>query len=389
MSAAATKTKEKKGSISMKSTANAFAGAADILGSGIDSLFTNDGETQGFEIVVSLDEIEIAAQVREEFEDEENSLPDLGKSLRKRQLQAIVLRPNKAGRDKPYLLVAGERRVRAARLEGLTELRARVEDLTDEEAEDAQLAENIHRKNLTQIEEAKKIQNDLDKLGSVEAVLEKHQKSRPWLSKMLSLLSLPEQSRRLVAENVTADVELINTVKTIEKTNPKAAKELVDDLKATRGKANARDKAAAVKEQVKPSKKPKTAKPEKAGSGIVATEKDRHQEAPGPVEVFAGEKSLAQVMNDTYFMIAEDGKAPQSVLDAMSAEVKSTVKEWLHSFYDAGKQSKDSGRSVIQGFRNGQFGSDGEGAFALVAFLHGSDHGTKFDMLNILGCIKQ
>lgn len=389
MSAAVNKPKEKKGSTSMKNTANAFAGAADILGSGIDALFSNDGEAQGFEIVVSLDEIEIAAQVREEFEDEENSLPDLGKSLRKRQLQAIVLRPNKAGRDQPYLLVAGERRVRAARMEGLTELRARVEDLTDEEAEDAQLAENIHRKNLTQIEEAKKIQNDLDKLGSVDAVLEKHQKSRPWLSKMLSLLNLPEQSRRLVVENVTADVELINTVKTIEKTNPEAAKKLVEDLKATRGKANARDKAAAVKEQVKPSKKPKPAKSEKAGSEIVAIVKNRRLETPGPGKIFADAKSLAQVMNDTYFMIAEDGKAPQSVLDAMAPEVKSTVKLWLHAFYDAGKKSKDSGRSVIQGFRNGQFGSDGEGAFALVAFLQGSDQGTKFDMLNIMGCIKQ
>ncbi|WP_278279162.1 hypothetical protein [Xylella fastidiosa] len=39
------------------------------------------------------------------------------------------------------------------------------------------MAENIHRKNLTQIEEAKKIQRDLDKLGSVDAVLEKHQKA--------------------------------------------------------------------------------------------------------------------------------------------------------------------------------------------------------------------
>ena len=94
-------------------------------------------------------------------------------------------------------------------------------------------------------------------------------------------------------ENVSADIEVINTVKTIENHSPEKAKALVDDLKKTRGKENAREKVAAVKEEVKPSKKPKAPKADKenkAGSGQVATEKDRTAEEPGPVSVFAGEK---------------------------------------------------------------------------------------------------
>lgn len=414
---AKTKTKDPKGTETVKPTENVFAGAADVLGAGIDALFAQSDDP---EFMVDLDDIEIVDQVREQMEDDEQDLIGLGESLAKYQIQAIFLRIMPAGHPKPYRLVAGERRYRAARVKGLTQLRAKARELSDEDAEDLQFAENIHRKNLTQIEEAKKIQRDLDRLGSVEAVLEKHQKSRPWLSKMLSLLNLPEQAKRLVAENVSADVEVINTVKTIEKADPEAAKELVEDLKATRGKSNAREKAAAVKEKVKPSKKPKADK--KADGGTVATAKDRSQEEPGPVSVFAGAKdddgadngltgadpfaaedgsegdaeaprpvalAPAEVLNKAYVNIFEFGSSPKTLLDVMQAEERETVDAWLRSFYDAGVAAKDVGRAVIQGFRNGQFSSDGEGAFALVAFLHGADSAAKYNLLNVFGSVKE
>lgn len=240
---------------------------------------------------------------------------------------------------------------------------------------------------------------------------------------MLSLLNLPEQAKRLVAENVSADVEVINTVKTIEKADPEAAKELVEDLKATRGKSNAREKAQAAKEKVKPSKKPKADK--KAADGPVATPKDRSQEEPGPVSVFAGAKdedggltgadpfaaedgsateatdtgsaeaprpvafAPAEALNKAYVNIFEFGSSPKTVLDVLSADEREAVDAWLHSFYDAGVAAKDVGRAVIQGFRNGQFASDGEGAFALVAFLHGADSGAKYNLLNVFGSVKE
>lgn len=382
---------------------NAFAGAADAL-AGIDALFANTGAQYS---VIPLDMIEVKAQIREDFEDEENTLDDLAASIKARGvLQPILLRPNSNG----YELIAGERRYRASKLAGLADIPAYIREMNDEEADDAQLAENIHRKNLTQIEEAKKIQRDLDKLGSVEAVLEKHQKSRPWLSKMLALLSLPEQAKRLVTENVSADVEVINTVKTVEKADPVRAKALVDELKKTRGKENARDKAAAVKEEVKPGKRAREGKGEKIPKwlveqrkrdaeraeqgGTAATPKDRSQEEPGAADVFAGAKSdsssaPAQVLNTAYTNIFEFGGSPKSILDVMQSDDKETVEALLQSFYDAGKQAKDAGRTVIQGFRNGQFSSAGGGAFALVAFLHGADSEAKFSLLNIFGSVKE
>lgn len=371
---------------------NAFSGAAAALGVGLDALFADTGAAQYS--VVPLDMIEVKAQIRESFEDDENTLADLAASIKARGvLQPILLRPSATG----YELVAGERRFRAATIAGLDQIPAYIRELTDEEASDAQLAENIHRKNLTQIEEARKIQRDLDSLGSVEAVLEKHQKSRPWLSKMLGLLQLPEQAKRLVSENVSADVEVINAVKTIEKLDPEKARALVEDLKATRGKASARDKAAAVKEEVKPGKKSPDRKTPSA-SGTVATAKDRSQEEASTVDIYTSDAadesrpvvfSPARVLNDAYTSIFEKGKSPKSVFEGMTAEGKEQVEGWLHTFYDAGKQAKDVGRAVIHGFRAGQFASDGENAFALVAFLHGADSEAKFSLLNILGSVKE
>lgn len=421
---------------------NAYDGLGDMLASGFDSLLAGDEP----EVMLGLDDIEIEEQIRpeDEFEDEENSLADLGKSLRKRQLQAILVRPNREGCGKPYLLVAGERRVRAARIEGLTQLRGKIANMSDEEAEEAQLAENIHRKNLSQRAEAKRVQRDLDELGSVEAVLEKHNKGRAWLSKLLSLLNLPEQTDRLVTENITADVEVINMAKQIEKQDPQAAKELVDTLKEGKGKINARQAAKQAKDQVKPPKKGKGApqNPE-----AVATAKDRSHEEPGPAvsvplpqvqgadeenaEVFAGAKPQdpeageempwdnhsadpkatgqleqdeeeaceldaakvpalppVEALGKAYNLIFECGSDPKTVLSVMPEDEREGVENWLHSFYEAGVSCQNLAAAVIQGFRTGNFANEGHGVFALAAFLNGGEEGVTFNVLNIMGCVK-
>ena len=222
---------------------------------GVDSLFENQGAEFS---TIPIDMIEVKSQVREIFEDEDNSLADLAENIKKQGvLQPILLRPTENG----YELIAGERRLRAAKIAGLEMIPAYIREMSDEEAENAQFSENVHRKNLTQIEESKKLQRDFERLGSVEAVCELHQKSHSWLSKRLSLLALPEQTKRLVTEDISADIEAINTVKTIEKHDQEAAKILVDKLKETGGK-NARDESAAVKATVKPPKTKKTEKPE-------------------------------------------------------------------------------------------------------------------------------
>ena len=356
-----------------------YAGLAGMLSGGFDTSLSSDANDQ----LVSLDDIEILAQDRTEFEDDENKLADLGRSLRQYQIQALVLRPSPAGSAKPYWLVAGERRIRAARIEGLTHLRAHIKPMTDEEAADIQFAENTHRKNLTQIEAAKRVQKDLDELGSVEAVLLKHKKSGAWLSKMVGLLRLSEQARRLIEENISADIELIHSVRTIEKADPAKAKELVNELKATRGKDNAREKVAAAKETVKPKRNPPTA------GESVATPKNRAQEAPAGARVLKGKAARAtDVLGRVYEQVFDKGSSPGNALKGLAKDDEEAVTSYLVNFYEAGKQCKTIARAVRLGLQSGDFAPDGAGALALVAFLHGTEAGTRFVLLNVFGCIK-
>lgn len=370
----------------MKAKKNAFADAADVLGTGIDALFAQGDDP---EFMVNLDDVEVVEQVREVMEDDEQDLMSLGESLAKYQIQPILLRIMPPDYAKPYRLVAGERRLRAAQLKGLSQLRARARELTDEEAEDLQFAENIHRKNLTQIEEAKRIQRDLDALGSVEAVLAKHHKSRAWLSKMLGLLNLPEQTKRLVSENVSADVEVINSVKIIEQADPDAAQALVEELKSTRGKGRAREKVQAVKEQVKPKKKAKRAPDLLDEPSAVATSRNHQHEEPGPV---VSRPNADAVLQGLYVSICEKGQRADKALDALGNEAYDAACEQVYSFFMYGESESNAlvgsslARMVFEGLRKGEFAREGAGAFALAAFLTGAS-GQEWDFAAALNSV--
>ncbi|MFT0174888.1 ParB/RepB/Spo0J family partition protein [Paraburkholderia mimosarum] len=323
------------------------------------------------------------AQERTEFEDEDNSLLELGESLKCWQLQAIVVRPVQG--PTPYELVAGERRCRAARLVGLTELRAYVIELTDEEAKDARLAENIQRKNLTLFEEARALQLDVDRLG-MQGTLERRHKSHAWLSKRLALLNLPQQAQRLVTEHISADLEVINRVKHVEKLDPKAAESLVNNLEATRGERRARTQVDAVLEAVKP-KKPRAAKATETGAAP--------QEAANPAaavgELAAGQDAQAfsvRLLDELYAALADQGQTADGVLEKMTPEVMKAAAQWLEDHAARAREADDMGRAVLAGLRAGTFAPTGAGAFTLAAFLHGGQTGQACELAQILRCVQ-
>ena len=113
--------------------------------------------------------IDVGDQFRKEFDDNDNKLASLAENIKANGiLQPLLLRSRPAGR---YQLIAGERRLRAARLAGLTEVPCLVRTLTDEQARLAQFFENIHRKNLTLLEEAASLKATLDSLDGDRAAL--------------------------------------------------------------------------------------------------------------------------------------------------------------------------------------------------------------------------
>mgnify|MGYP003226132171 CR=1 FL=1 len=123
------------------------------LGRGLDILFQDTGAGGGDEGVSTLRLAEIEPdknQPRKAFDD--TALSELAASITEHGvLQPIVVRPSPAG---GYIIVAGERRWRAARLAGLTEIPALIKDISDTQAMEIALIENLQREDLDPVEEA-------------------------------------------------------------------------------------------------------------------------------------------------------------------------------------------------------------------------------------------
>ncbi|MFZ4701766.1 MAG: ParB/RepB/Spo0J family partition protein [Candidatus Methylumidiphilus sp.] len=346
---------------------DAFGDMGNVFGTGVESLFSTPGAQLS---QVYIDEIIVKPQIREVFEDEDHTLAEFADSIRNFGiLQPILLRRTDAG----YVLVAGERRFMASKLAGLEKIPAYIRDMTDQEAEDAQFAENIHRKNLTQMEAAKKLQRDVERLGSVQAVLELHSKSGGWVSKVLGLLDLPTHAKRLVTQNISADVELINTVKTIERLDKEAASRLVDDLRQVRGTKDARDMALAVRNQVKPKK---TAKAKSAEPAISMPWDVPAVEAGADAHGVTGDPPLPAVetLRGAYHDIVGRGITPKTFLRKVPQQERDNAEEWLRGFHSKGRQSlalNNHGAELIRGFACGQYSTEGEGVFAFLAFVRG------------------
>ena len=105
-------------------------------------------------------------------------------------MQPIAVRPKPSG---GYLIVAGERRWRASRMAGLTEVPVIVKDVTDEQAMELALVENLQREDLDPVEEAVGIRELMTRCDlTQEQAARKLGKSRSALANSLRLLSLPE-----------------------------------------------------------------------------------------------------------------------------------------------------------------------------------------------------
>lgn len=150
-----------------------------------------------------LDEVAIGSiepnphQPRKHFDEE--SLADLAASIRELGvLQPILIRPVEPGR---YYLIAGERRWRAARRAGLATIPAIVRTTDELASMEQALVENLHRQDLTPLEEAAAYQQLLEDFGLThEQVAIRVGKSRAAVSNTLRLLQLPPPVQHLLAD---------------------------------------------------------------------------------------------------------------------------------------------------------------------------------------------
>lgn len=170
------------------------------LGKGLDAIFIeNDSEDNNSSIMLRISEIEPNRnQPRKEFD--ENALSDLAQSISQHGLlQPLLVRPLPMG---GYQIVAGERRYRACRMAGLTEVPVTIRELTDTQTMEIALIENLQREDLSAIEEALGYKTLMEEHGfSQEEVATSVGKSRPAVANALRLLKLPESVLEYLRED--------------------------------------------------------------------------------------------------------------------------------------------------------------------------------------------
>ena len=167
------------------------------LGKGLDAIFAENAadSTEG-SVSVKISEIEPNRdQPRKEFDSE--ALSELADSISQHGvLQPLLLRPLLTG---GYRIVAGERRWRAARMAGLTEVPAVVREMSDTEEMLFALIENLQREDLTPLEEARGYRTLIDAQDfTQEEVSQAVGKSRPAVTNALRLLNLPEDIQQML-----------------------------------------------------------------------------------------------------------------------------------------------------------------------------------------------
>ena len=172
------------------------------LGRGINSLLTDNSLEENMSSqAVKLNILDIEPnkeQARKQFD--ESALSELADSIAQHGvLQPLLVRPIFGG---GYQLIAGERRWRASRIAGLTQVPVIIKELSDDEAAVISLIENLQREDLNPVEEAlgfASLIKDFD-LTQEEAA-KRVGKSRPVVANALRLLKLPEKVLDYVREN--------------------------------------------------------------------------------------------------------------------------------------------------------------------------------------------
>ncbi len=169
-------------------------------------IVASEGYKQLFAGEVNLSNIEVQSNFRKTFN--EKLLKELAENIAKvGVLQPVILRQVGEGFPKPavdgqFILVAGERRLRAASLAGLTKIPARILDLNEEQAAEVQALENLHRKDLSPIEEARAFKVLLDQKGhtleQVEDLAARVGKSASYVYKAVRLTELPNKMQERI-----------------------------------------------------------------------------------------------------------------------------------------------------------------------------------------------
>jgi len=171
------------------------------LGKGLGALIgdipeKNEEKSNGIKMINVNDIDPNAGQPRKHFDSEK--LEELAQSISTYGIVQPIIVQNSGTR---YIIIAGERRYRAARLAGLKEVPVIIKEYSEAELMEVSLVENLQREDLNPIEEAQAMRMLMDEHNLTQDELSSRLgKSRSAVANTLRLLSLPEAVRTLVIE---------------------------------------------------------------------------------------------------------------------------------------------------------------------------------------------
>lgn len=170
------------------------------LGKGLEALFIDNSTSVSNSLaeIIKINDVEPNRnQPRKQFDDD--AMQQLADSIREHGIiQPIMVRPVSAG---GYQIIAGERRWRAGRMAGLTEIPVIIRDYDDNKAMEIALIENLQRENLNPIEEALGYRELIETYSMTQAeVSASVGKSRSAVTNFLRLLNLPDEVLTLVQQ---------------------------------------------------------------------------------------------------------------------------------------------------------------------------------------------
>lgn len=171
------------------------------LGRGLDALIPTEKERYGY-LLANIGEIRPNAfQPRKDFD--ETSIEELAQSIKENGIiQPLVVRKSEGN----YEIIAGERRWRAAQRVGLTKVPVIIKDVSDRQALELALVENLQREDLNPIEEAAAYEQLIEDFGLThEEISTRIGKERSTITNQLRLLKLPDEIKEaIIAGEITA-----------------------------------------------------------------------------------------------------------------------------------------------------------------------------------------
>lgn len=261
---------------------------------------------------IDLDVIDTLPQVRTEFD--ETALAELAESIKLRgMLQPILLRSGQGKLGNRYVVIAGERRLRAARLAGLTAVPALVGNLDEKLIPELQLIENIQREQLSLAETAAGVLQLYETHKAQKPIAELLGKSVPWVSKHLAVATkLSYQADRLLKNGDIEDLDLLMTLDQIDRLYKwlPHGDELVEKIKQKKaGRAEARALLVELRKDIE-----KTAQQRKESQKKEKQSQLQLEHTPPPWRPY---NELARLHDE---LLADDHKPVEELLAHLDAE---------------------------------------------------------------------